>query len=863
MYTLRLLGSAVLDGPDGPVAGRAALRQRLALLALLAVEHPRPVSRDSLVASLWPESDTGDARHLLRDSLYLLRSALGDDAVLSTGDDLRLNPAILGCDLWEFEAGLERGDPGSAVGLYHGPFLDGFHLSDAEEFEHWADGQRTRLARRYGDALEQLAEREMKGGNPLRAAEWWSRRAGADPFNSRIALRYMEALEAAGDRAGALRQAGAHSDLLRRELNAAPEREVLAFAERLRLESRPASESASLAATAPRRAAGAESVAPISPPPAGATARAPDPAIAAGRPSSRRGWLAPAAIAAAALIGLGIAGSPLSHARAPMLRPRRVAAAPFQNRTGRRDLDDLGAMAADWMIRGLLETPMVDPADLEAVHTSGQTQGTQIDPLAAARRDGAAKIIRGSYYASGDSVLFQAEVADVATGRVLMSFEPVGAPVEQATVALEALRQRLADGLSPLVNALNRGNTIDPDLALPRNLAAYREFLAGLKGMRVGDNWDDESEHYRRAARLDSTFIAPLIQLAELAMWNDQCTVTDSVGRVLEGRRQLLGRWNSLTIGALRARCEGRMAAAVGLLGQRHDAYPESASARARDAQALQYSNQPRASRAILLTMDPERDLGWWKSPADVWPRYWWRLAGTWHMVGGYREELEITDRWADSTDRDWQIVRGRALAGLGREREVLALVNDMAGRSVDSVAPAALTIAAELAAHGHPAAARAVAESMLARFGRAPDTAGSRADNVARAEHLLGRGAEERAALERVAPSDADTLLRLEAAGRIAAMLGDTARADRIDGDLASLSNEPLEQPLHRGQLILARAHLAAALGRREQAVARLREAVARGMVDLGASHAFHADPLLAGLRGYPPFDALLVPDN
>ena len=63
--------------------------------------------------------------------------------------------------------------------------------------------------------------------------------------------------------------------------------------------------------------------------------------------------------------------------------------------------------------------------------------------------------------------------------------------------------------------------------------------------------------------------------------------------------------------------------------------------------------------------------------------------------------------------------------------------------------------------------------------------------------------------------------------------------------------------------QQILARAHIAAGLGRREQAVALLQEASARGMLDLGSSHAFHADLLLAPLRGYPPFDALLMPDN
>jgi len=169
MFTLRLLGSASLEGPDGPVVGRAALRQRIALLALLAVEHPRPLSRDKLVANLWPESATGDARHLLRESLYILRSALGEESVLSGGDDLRLSPDRLSCDLWEFEAALGRGDLEAAVGVYHGPFLSGFHLSDAEEFDHWADGERSRLARRYGQALEQLAEREAKGGDAVRA----------------------------------------------------------------------------------------------------------------------------------------------------------------------------------------------------------------------------------------------------------------------------------------------------------------------------------------------------------------------------------------------------------------------------------------------------------------------------------------------------------------------------------------------------------------------------------------------------------------------------------------------------------------------------------------------------------------------
>ena len=856
MYTLRLLGSAALDGPDGPVAGRAALRQRVALLAVLAVERPRPLSRDKLVALLWPESGTDEARHLLRDSLYILRSALGDDLVLSTGDDLRLNPDRLTCDLWEFEATLARDDPEAAVGVYHGPFLSGFHLSDADEFERWAEGQRSRLTRRYGQALEQLAEQQMRGGDPLQAVEWWSRLAGEDPYNSRIVLRYMQALEAAGDRAGALRHAGAHSELLRTELDAVPEREVVELAERLRLESRAAPGGAP-APTHPTSAVpalldGARQEILLAP-------------VAVGpRQPARRGWVLSAVLIFAVVGGIGVLGGTRARARAPELAPRRVAAAVFENRTGRPDLDDLGSMAAAWIIRGLMETPLLDVTDLEAVYAGGQDDsGHPTDPRTLARRNGAGLVISGSYYRSGDSVLFQAGIMDVASGRILRSFDPVGAPVERATAALEALRERIAGGLSPLVNSLNRGFPVDPDLVVPPSLPAYREFVAGLKQGRSGD-WGTEAEHYRRAARLDSTFVAPLIQLAHReAMVYDQCSVTDSIGAVLDHRRDRLTAWDRMTIDLLRARCRGDMAEAVRLLGQRYGAHPRSKSGQAHYAWALQRSNQPRAARAILRRLVPERDLGWVVSPEEARPRYWWYMAASWHMLGGYRTEFDITERWRDSTAWQWQVVRGRALGALGREAEVMELLRSMAGASVNSVAPHSLAIATELAAHGHPGKAMAVAESILARLALGPDIDPSRAGNIAWANRLLGRKEHERAALAQIARSDADTLAKLEAQARITVLLADTAGAERIDGILAEESNRPLSSPWVRGAQILARAHIAVGFGRREQAVALLQDASARGMLELGSSHVFHADLLLAPLRGYPPFDALLEPDN
>jgi DNA-binding SARP family transcriptional activator len=70
MFSFKLLGGALVEGPRGPLGGRVSQRRRLALLAVLALAGGRPLSRDKLLALFWPESDTERARHSLASLLY-------------------------------------------------------------------------------------------------------------------------------------------------------------------------------------------------------------------------------------------------------------------------------------------------------------------------------------------------------------------------------------------------------------------------------------------------------------------------------------------------------------------------------------------------------------------------------------------------------------------------------------------------------------------------------------------------------------------------------------------------------------------------------------------------------------------------
>ncbi|MEX2179206.1 MAG: winged helix-turn-helix domain-containing protein, partial [Gemmatimonadaceae bacterium] len=85
---IRCFGGVAIERDGAPLAGRATQRRRLALAVLLAASPHQPVSRDRIVALLWPESDTDSARHLLSGAVYELRKVMGEDAIVSRGDDL-------------------------------------------------------------------------------------------------------------------------------------------------------------------------------------------------------------------------------------------------------------------------------------------------------------------------------------------------------------------------------------------------------------------------------------------------------------------------------------------------------------------------------------------------------------------------------------------------------------------------------------------------------------------------------------------------------------------------------------------------------------------------------------------------------
>ena len=236
MLSLRLFGGISLSDPVRAIPARASQRRQLALLAVLSAPAARPRSRDKLGALLWPEATSEHARRLLSDSIYVLRTALGDDVILTAGENVSINVDRLQVDVLEFTCAMEKGDYRKAVEIRNGggPFLDGARLLDSSEFEHWAEVTRSELDAAYRDALRRIAGAASSAGDLAGAVGWWRRLAGEDPLSASVAVELLRAFDAAGDRSAALAFARVYENLVRSELDSPPDPSFVAIVDKLR-----------------------------------------------------------------------------------------------------------------------------------------------------------------------------------------------------------------------------------------------------------------------------------------------------------------------------------------------------------------------------------------------------------------------------------------------------------------------------------------------------------------------------------------------------------------------------------------------------------------------------------------------------
>ena len=585
MLKLRTLGAVYLAREDGePLGGTASQKRALALLALLAVAGDSGLSRDKIVALLWPEADEERSRHSLTQLLYAARRAAGVDDLFVVNGDVRLNSLRIESDVRALEDALEADDLERGVAAYQGPFLDGFFLSGSTAFEQWVESQRGRLAGRVGAALDRLGDAAESTGDARRAVEWRRRQVDLRPLDSSAAVKLMTALAAVGDRAGALRHAALHATMLRQELDLDPDPVVAELAEQLREPVLWTPEPV-VAPAEPERAA---------PPPEGSAiavpATVPEEGVPAGsaigvwtpprRP--RRHWAPSAGGILLLLVALVVVlvWRNRKHEVDALAVHQDVVVAPFRVTGANASLRYLREGMVELLSTRLADDSAARSVDAGAVLAAWRAAGLSSamdvsrDTLVSlARQLGASRVVVGSVVGAPSRVIISASVVAARSGKVSAE-----ASVEGPADSLTSLVDRLAARL--LVSEAGDSERLADQTTT--SLPALRAYLDGQAAF-VRRDYTSAQRYYTRALQGDSTFALAALHLA---------LVSDRLGDHEAVRRAVAGAWRFRA-----ALPERDLAQLVALSGPR---YPAPSPA----------SEQVNAWRRLVRTM-PSRAEGW------------------------------------------------------------------------------------------------------------------------------------------------------------------------------------------------------------------------------------------------------------
>lgn len=528
--------------------------RRAALLAILAAAGPRGVTRDRLLLLLWPDSTEERARHNLAQLVYATQKALGAEVLESVGADVRLSASV-GSDVAEFQDAEGRRDWERMVTLYEGPFLDGFVLPDAVEFDQWAEGQRARLNTAALAAMEHRA-RAAKGDE---AVGWWRRLVGIEPLATRYAVGLAEALVQAGNPGAAARHLREHQRLLRSEVGAAPPPELQRLLDAIGRSS-PAVDARGVEVAAP---------APASPV-AGTDPSPPVQAPAPARARSRR-WVTPVAAVAVAVTAVGAWWVKQAPAR-QLVGGEMVVLADVENLTRDSTIGPALRVAAGVSLQQSPGFSLYPRSRLAASlarmgRRASDTVLTEDLARELARREGGRVVVVFQAAPLGQELLLAVRLVDPQDGRVLASRSRQVA----ATEVIEGV-----DRLGAWVRR-QLGDAGRPPRPLPlvttASVAALEAF-ADADAALLGGRWEDVRTSLERALATDTGFAMAMRGLGEYYRAINRVPQALHWLRAAAERKDRLTEQEQIAIRASLAQIEGRTADLVAATGELATRFP-------------------------------------------------------------------------------------------------------------------------------------------------------------------------------------------------------------------------------------------------------------------------------------------------
>jgi tetratricopeptide (TPR) repeat protein len=469
------------------------------------------------------------------------------------------------------------------------------------------------------------------------------------------------------------------------------------------------------------------------------------------------------------------------------------------------------------------------------------------------RETGAGTLVTGVIAQRGDRVEVQASVVRGSDLGTVWTLGPEQASAADPTPALDAIRERVLGAVGWYLNSIFVASGNPGLYQPPPSLELFR--LSRRAGeLFAANRYADAIPLYHEAFARDTTWVGlalfGAVTYGNLGRWRER----DSVYAFLDTRRERLFPGDALRLDVFRTRHgspEEELRAALAHFG----ADPSSAvnviwsSMRGRrPAEALEYY----ALRDTMAAFD----RAW-----QAWDTY---AAQAYHMLGRFEEELALARAAKAREPRfygHWER-EVTALAALGRIDEIEGIITESYGLETAGAPVRLMDVAAvELSLHGWTDEARVYAERSVDGVEQWPEAlrATPTARNIQTNNlRILGRHQE----VVRIYDEQSRAMGEAGLAGRILAMrdrilMGDTTGALVL---VDSARTQPFtvfgETWNNKGAPLYYAAHILSLLGRGDEAVALLREAMNNGW-RLGAD-----EPLQwywAPIKDHPGFQELV----
>lgn len=501
-----------------------------------------------------------------------------------------------------------------------------------------------------------------------------------------------------------------------------------------------------------------------------------------------------------------------------------IAVTPLTNETGDSTLAGWGRLAGDWVTQGLHEAGLLTvvpwPNILLAAEQHAKSGAADL-ATTVREETGAAVVVSGSYYRTGDSLRFQVSITDMRNGQLVAAIPPVIVARDSAASAVRELRDRV---MGALAVALDERVPPEVDLAAhPPTWEAYRAFDRGMAEFNRYAYAEAEAS-LLEAWSLDSTFVPALLYATFAAVNDGNGERGDSLLAQVQRRRSSLSSYHAALADYL----------AAYLTGDRSQALPKillaarlapSSRAGYNAAFVLLQLNRPHEADSVLGTLDPDRGA------MRDWPTYWSQRAYAAHLLGDHAREREYarTMRARHPDQRVSWVIEARALGAMGREAALDSLLGAAATLDPDVYwSQGAMSVVAgeELAAHQRGDSLARFRQAVAWLQERLRNDPTNRAHQLWLAQAYLGLG-DWKSAERWFAAVDAKGPSRLLSRGQLA-----TLAARRGDWALAARRLGPGPGPGRvDGEYLVFEARLAALRGDPDEAIAKLSTALHVGV--------------------------------